>query len=136
MGLHARLLALIGSALLATGCMNLSPAGTAFSSEPPGARVLVDGHDSGWVTPCLIDLGADEAHVVAISMAGYGTREFLLVPDKRGQVIPWYLGVNGVKSSSRVPILLPTWDLLLPFRTIDTLAPGRVFVRLRPGDAP
>ena len=30
---------------------NISPPGVFFSSEPPGARILVDGQDSGYVTP-------------------------------------------------------------------------------------
>jgi hypothetical protein len=41
------------------GLLDVSPPGTAFASEPPGARVEIDGQDSGWVTPCMIALDVE-----------------------------------------------------------------------------
>jgi hypothetical protein len=41
-----------------------------------------------------------------------------------------------VKSTIRFPLLLPTDDLLLPFREVNAPAPARVFVRLRPSGSP
>ena len=117
-------------------CLNVSPAGTTFASEPPGARVHVDGHDSGWVTPCLIALDEEETHVVTLELDGYAPREVLLGPDERLGIVDWRLGVNGVKSTIRFPLLLPAGDLLFPLCEVCTLAPSRVFVRLRPADAP
>ena len=55
-----------------------------------------------------------------------------LVPVERLGVISWYQAVNGVRSTIRFPLLQPVEDLLLPFRPADALAPGHVFVRLRP----
>jgi hypothetical protein len=116
------------------GCLNVSPPGTAFASEPAGARILVAGRDSGWVTPCVIALDADEEHLVRFQLEGHAPRELLLVPLERHRIIDWYTGVNGVRSTIRTPVFMPLADLLLPLREIRTLGPGRVFVRLRPTD--
>jgi len=113
----------------------MSPPGTSFASDPEGARVLIDGRDSGWVTPCAFKLDEEETHVVSFALVGYTPREVVLVPDDRLGVISWYQGVNGVRSTVRFPILLPTVDFLFPLREVQTLAPGRVFVRLRPADS-
>jgi hypothetical protein len=134
---RAALRALLPCAALvwAASCLNVSPPGPTFASEPPGARVHVDGRDSGWVTPCQIALDPDDTHAVTIAMEGYAPRELLLVPQERLAIVDWLQGVNGVRSTIRFPILLPTWDLLMPLREIHALAPGRVYVRLRPAEA-
>jgi hypothetical protein len=59
-------------------CLNITPCGTTLASEPPGARVRVDGRDSGWVTPCLIALDAEETHVVTLELDGFAPREVVL----------------------------------------------------------
>jgi hypothetical protein len=118
------------------GCIGVSPCGVTVASEPPGARVHVNGRDSGWVTPCQIALDAQETQVVTIALDGFAPRELVLEPLRRHGIVAWRQGVNGVKSTIRFPLLLPTGDLLLPFRESQALAPGRVFVRLRPADAP
>jgi hypothetical protein len=129
--------ALAPCALLAlAGCLNVSPPGTAFASEPPGARILVNGRDSGWVTPCVVALDTDEDHVVRFQLAGHAPRELRLVPHHRHRIVDWYTGVNGVRTTIRSPIFMPLADLALPFQEIRSLAPGRVFVRLRPSDGP
>jgi len=135
MRLLSRALAL-SSALLLASCVSVAPPGTAFTSEPPGARVNVDGRDSGWVTPCMLALDDEETHVVRLELAGYGAREVVLVPDRRRMIVNWQHGVNGVKSNVRFPLLLPVGDLFVPFREVRTLAPGRVFIRLHPESAP
>lgn len=122
-------------ALLAlAGCLDVSPPGTAFATEPPGARLLVDGRDSGWVTPCVVDLDDDDERVVRFELAGHVPRELVLVPLERHRIVDWYTGVNGVRSTIRAPVFMPMTDLVLPLRETRSLAPGRVFVRLRPAD--
>jgi len=129
-------LPLLAALTCLAGCMSASPCGVTVASEPPGARVHVNGRDSGWVTPCQIALDAEETHVVTIVMDGFAPRELVLEPLRRHGIVAWHQGVNGVKSTIRFPLLLPTTDLLLPFRESQALAPGRVFVRMRPADAP
>jgi len=131
-----RTLALLGWMSPLVGCINVSPAGTVFTSEPPGARVLVDGRDSGWVTPCEIALDEDDTHRVTISLAGYGSRELELEPDTDRSVVSWAHAVTGMKNLIHFPLLLPYPDLLFPLRPSHALEPGHVFVRLRPESAP
>lgn len=120
----------------AAGCVNIAPSGTAIASEPPGASVHVDGHDSGWVTPCAIALDEDEAHVVRVALEGYAPREVVLNPDRRLLIASWDQAVAGLKSTLRFPTRMPAGQFLFPFRELQTLAPGRVFVRLRPEPTP
>lgn len=120
----------------AASCVNVSPPGTAFASEPPGARVQVDGYDSGWVTPCMIALDEEETHVVRIELAGHAPREIVLVPDYRPGAVSYWQGVTGTRSTLHFPTRLPFGDFLFPLREIRTLSPARVFVRLRPESSP
>jgi hypothetical protein len=117
-------------------CVNIAPPGTVLTSEPPGASVLVDGRDSGWVTPCALALDTEETHKVEIVLPGYASREILLLPDRRMLIVSWGQAVTGMRSTLTFPTRLPVEQLLFPFQEIETLAPGRVFVRLRPESAP
>jgi len=131
-----RLPSLIAALACQASCLNVSPSGTTLASEPPGARVHVDGRDSGWVTPCEIALDADETHVVTLALDGFAPREIVLEPLERHGIVAWRQGVNGVKSTIRFPILIPMGDFLFPLRESSATSPSRVFVRLRPLAAP
>ena len=120
----------------AASCVNISPPGTALTSEPPGARVEVDGHDSGWVTPCLIALDEDETHLVRIVLDGHAPHEIVLEPFYRRSAVSLSEGVTGMRSTLQFPTRLPVQDLLFPLRESYTMSPARVFVRLRPESAP
>jgi len=124
---------LLGPLLGLAACRNVSPAGVHVSSEPPGARVSVDGVDSGWVTPCQLALDVEREHELEVGLAGFAPRRILLVPDERRSFVSWNQAVNGLRTRQKVPFLMPADDLLLPFLEVETLAPGRIFVRLRPG---
>ena len=123
---------LVAALACLASCLNISQEGTTLATEPPGARVHVDGRDSGWVTPCKIALDVEEEHVVTLQMDGFEPSEIVLQPLERSGIVTWQQGVNGVRATIRFPILLPVEDFFLPLRESDTLAPGRVFVRLRP----
>ena len=120
----------------AASCVNVSPPGTTFTSEPPGARVHVDGRDSGWVTPCIIALDVEETHLVRIELSGHAPREIMLVPDYRPGGVSYSQAVTGTRSTLTFPTRLPVGDFFFPLREIQTLSPARVFVRLRPESAP
>ncbi len=122
---------LLAPALLGAGCRNVTPVGTVLATSPPGARVVVDGRDSGYVTPCVIDFERQVAHDVRLELAGYEQAIVFLTPDARLEVVSWYDG-----QVAWIPLFfggfLPILDLLQPFRLDDSLTPSRVFVRLRP----
>lgn len=126
-----RLLAVLALAL-APGCLTVTPPASAFASEPPGARVYIDGQDSGWVTPCLIALDPEETHAVSLELDGFTPYTIELRPSLRVHVIDWDLGATGAQSTIHVPIFLPPEDLARPFRVDDGLQPARIFARLRP----
>ena len=130
--MRSLLIPLLLAAGTLSGCIDITPSGTFFASDPPGARILVDGRDSGWVTPCLIDLDEDEPHAVRIELSGFSAREVELGTHRRLHFIPWWYGVNSINIRGRFPLFLPTFDLLMPYRENDALSPARIFVHLRP----
>jgi hypothetical protein len=100
-----------------------------LASDPPGARVLIDERDSGFVTPCVLELDPTEATRMELVLPGYETAKRLLLPDLDAQVVLWrdmYLR-GGVP---RAPFWLNTRDLFEPFKFDKRLSPSRVFVRL------
>lgn len=130
---HSLQAVLLGALLGLASCRNVSPAGVHVASEPPGASVRVNGADTGWVTPCQLALDVEREHELEVALAGFAPRRILLVPDERRQFVSWNQAVNGLRTRQQVPFLMPADDLLLPFLEVETLAPGRIFVRLRPG---
>jgi hypothetical protein len=123
------------AALAASGCKNVSPAGTFFASQPPGAHVVIDGKDSGWVTPCMIALDEDDDYSVRIELDGYRTRELALEASTRVAFVPWRYGQLGTKPYPRFPLFLDMGSLVLPYRENDAHSPSRIFVRLEPEGA-
>ena len=113
-------------------CRSLTPPGTLFDSSPPGAQVIVDGYDSGFATPCMIDLDVAVPHEVSLAMPGYQRTTMVLHPAGRLEVVSWMKGNSGSSGFSSA-LFLPAWDLLLPLELNDALSPGRIFVRLHPG---
>ncbi len=121
-----------GLALLGTlSCRNVTPPGAFFASDPPGAQVIVDGTPSSSVTPCILNLDNDERHQVRLELAGYEPRELVLTPATRRDVIPWS-DAELSNNAETLPLWLTFDELFLPIRTDESLAPSRVFVRLRP----
>ena len=121
--------------LAASACKNVAPAGTFFASHPPGAHVVIDGKDSGWITPCMIDLDKGDDHSVRIELSGYEPRELQLEPAYRSSFVPWHHGQLGTKPYPRFPLFLDVEGLVVPYRETDALAPSRIFVRLKPQGA-
>lgn len=126
-----RLLALAALAWL-PGCLSASPHASTFASEPSGARVWIDGRDSGWVTPCQIALDEDATHLVSLELEGFAPYQIELQPSTRHHIVDWQLGASGAQSTITFPLFLPPSDLLLPFRRNRALHPVRVFAHLWP----
>ena len=60
------------AALLFPSCVLVSrPNGIVVSSDPPGATVSIDRRDSGFVTPCVLEVDADDDKRVDIQLKGY-----------------------------------------------------------------
>lgn len=123
--------AILVSSLLATlaSCQIVRTPGVQIATSPPGARVLVDGRDSGFVTPCVLDLDR-EPQSLKLELEGYQAIERRV--DERGEhwVIQWremYLN----QKVWRFPLWLNYVDGLTPWKIERGYSPERIFVRLR-----
>ena len=128
--------ALLGLALLAS-ChgppINLDPVRgrpLVFTSDPPGARVSIDNQDSGWVTPCVLDLDEGDSYLVEFSYPGYEPALRLLDDTRDTWVILWDEMYTN-EGVWRFPLWLGFEDFLLPIKIVKAQSPSRIFVRLK-----
>ena len=110
---------------------DVSPPGVYFASEPPGARILVDGLDSGYVTPRMIALNREERYRVSFEMSGFHPQQVILVPNRAGRWIAWDEGTVSMHGLF-FPLFLSLEDLVVPRRVKEVHAPSRIFVRMDP----
>lgn len=133
---RSRALALAGAAVWLGGC-EANPwtrPGVSFATEPPGARIVVDRRDSGFVTPCRLTLRR-ERHDVDLELPGYATARVRLDKDFNAEVVLWR-DMYVRPHVWRFPTWLNLEDALWPVKPRFTLAPGHVFVRLDRAAAP
>ncbi len=108
-----------------------------ITSEPPGARILLDGEDTGETTPHAFDIannfGGD--HALELQKDGYRPERRLLRQYTRGYTSRWIDGAG--------PPDLPPWpldwtlgDWIFPFGVKGAIVPGEVYVRLYREDEP
>ena len=112
------------------GCLNTTPPGVLFASQPAGAKIVLDENDSGFVTPTLLSLERDKAYEVRLELQGYEPRTLRVEPGHRVLIIPWSDAV--IADGVQFPLFATTEDLFFPRRVDDSHVPGRVFVRMRP----
>lgn len=107
----------------------------ALASDPPGARIAIDNEDTGFVTPCILELDPDESALLTFELPGHDTALRLLVPDTSKRAILWrQMFLN--QSTWYFPTWLNMRDLFVPVRVDKRLVPARIFVRLeRTADA-
>ncbi|HUR29660.1 MAG TPA: PEGA domain-containing protein [Planctomycetota bacterium] len=121
---------------LATATINAFPEsrGIMVASQPVGARVLVDGRDSGFATPCCLAIDRKKQRIDLV-LDGYQPASRVVTDDDRTYLIYWdeaYLGPN----TYRFPTFLNFYDGWVPVRFEQTYSPERLFVRLRPAGTP
>lgn len=124
-------LLLLFAALFTGSCRSTTPPGTLLATSPPGARILVDGRDSGFLTPCVLALDEGDRHSLRFELPGHQPAEFSLTPHTRTEIITWMEGF-APWSQLHFPLFLPFWDLFLPVQMNRALEPSRVHVRMRP----
>jgi hypothetical protein len=118
-------------ALLVSGCLYRRASGTWIDSRPQGARILLDGRDSGYVTPRQVDLG-DEDVRLRLELAGYRPAEVRVVDNVSGELVPWlWLGYGGY-AGPRFPLRLPYKDFFCPVRVLRRSDPARIHLDLQP----
>src|SRR5690349_80336 len=88
----------IVGAYVATAVVNAFPEsrGVMIASNPVGARVLIDGKDSGFATPCCLALDRKKQRVELV-LDGYQKATRVVTDDNRTYLIYWdeaFLGLN------------------------------------------
>jgi PEGA domain-containing protein len=133
----ARAAAAAALLVLGSGCTSfgLSRTAVSFATEPPGARVVVDKHDSGFVTPCRMTLPSGSHHKVEIVMPGYAPVTLRIDHGLKADVILWRDMSNG-PWTWRFPLWLNFEDFFEPFKIRRAYSPGHVFVRLERAGEP
>jgi len=113
-----------------TACVaSTASPGVFFATNPPGARVFVNGEDSGFATPCAISLDKTREHEVAFVLDGYDVARRDLFPNTRWTATSWSDGDIGL-SLWRFPLFLTFQGLFFPFGEDDDLVPSRLYVPL------
>jgi hypothetical protein len=119
-----------GLACVASGCLfTRAQPGVMLSSSPPGATILVDGADSGFVTPAVLSLPRSDWVRIDFLLEGHVPQSRLLGPGQRVYLIPWTDGYIGLHTWY-FPLFLEFEYIVFPLRVDDNLSPQRVHVRL------
>lgn len=121
---------------LATAAINAFPdsRGIMVASHPVGARVLIDGRDSGFATPCRLAVDRKKQRIDLV-LDGYQRASRIVTDDDRTYLIYWeeaFLGLN----TYCFPTFLNFYDGFVPVRFEQTYSPERIFVRMRPSGTP
>jgi hypothetical protein len=85
--LHAATL-LLGLPLFVSCVSVTRTPGMMVASDPPGAKVMVDGVDSGFITPCHLGLER-ETHTVDLVLPGYQVARFRVHPTSYTYAMRW-----------------------------------------------
>lgn len=125
--------ALLAALTLAPGCALLDrESHVSIASDPPGARVVINQRDSGFVTPCLLSLETGETQRIDLEYPGYVTATRVLTPDNRVYAILWS-DMYTRSEAWHFPLWLNFRDLLVPVKFDRTHAPSRLYVKLDRG---
>ncbi|MDP6410708.1 MAG: PEGA domain-containing protein [Planctomycetota bacterium] len=118
-------------AALTAGCA--APGGRTpvlFTTEPPGAAVLLDGRYSGFATPCQIGLPLDGGAIhVELAKDGFVTAVRDLEVGTHTITLLWS-EMNVGHRAWRFPLHLNADDFFVPVRAVSPIKPARIFVRL------
>ncbi len=101
--------------------------------------MIIDGMESGFATPCMIDLDESESYRIEFELVGYQTAGLYVTPHRTWSLIP-YDDARTPGFGWRFPLWLPFGEFWMPVRTNTALSPSRIHLRLRLGadnlDAP
>jgi hypothetical protein len=125
---HARFTAIAALALLLAGCKALRRP-LVIDTEPPGALVRINGVDSGFATPCVLDLDDQSVETVELELAGYRTERHELRDGEWTRALLWPEMSAGTHTW-RFPLFLSFEHAIRPFETSNGATPPRIHARL------
>lgn len=108
-----------------------------ISSDPLGARIFVDGEDTGFTTPKSLPLGGlfGHDHQIELKKKGYRTTTRRIYQYTEGYTSKWIDGAYDVVMFP-VPIFWTAGDGLTPFGVRSAILPAELCVVLEKEDAP
>jgi hypothetical protein len=104
--------------------------GVSFATDPPGAKVVLDGKDTGFVTPCLLYVSDDNGVKVDLVRPGYETAHRVLNDRWTAHTILWN-EMSVHYNTWDFPLFLNFEDFFIFLKVDDEPIPARIFVRLR-----
>lgn len=108
-----------------------------IASEPPGARIVVDGVDTGRTTPASLALGGNfgRDHVVVLEKSGYRPATRRLFQHTEGYTSKLIDAAYDL-TSIPLPFFWTAGDFVFPFGVRGALLPAELYVRLQREDEP
>jgi hypothetical protein len=107
------------------------------SSEPLGARIAIDGQDTGKTTPARLAIGGNfgSDHLLELDKPGYRTARRRLYQHTEGYTSRWNDGVYEFVMPP-LPLFWTPGDFAFPFGVRGALLPAELHVQLEKEDAP
>jgi hypothetical protein len=107
------------------------------TSEPPGAHIFIDGHDSGETTPHVFNIAGNfgSDHDLELRKAGFRTERVHLYQYTEGYMSRWIHG-GGSPEIPPLPLWWTAGDFVFPFGVKGAIVPGEVYVRMHRPDEP
>jgi hypothetical protein len=107
------------------------------SSDPLGARIWVDGEDTGSTTPASLALGGlfGNDHTIELRKPGYRTAVRRVYQYTEGYTSLWIDGAYEL-TMPPLPLFWTAGDFVLPFGVRAAILPGELLVVLEKEGAP
>ena len=107
------------------------------SSQPLGARIIVDGLDTGRTTPAKLTIGGNfgSDHLLELQKPGFRTARRRLYQHTEGYTSRWGDGAYDLVMPP-LPFFWTPGDFVFPFGVRGALLPAELFVQLEQNDAP
>lgn len=119
---------LLASLLLLASCVSEGKP-VRFSTSPAGAQIVLDGRETGFVTPATLDIEDKEVRQVELRLPGYRTAKRVLLLAEHREVVPWK-DATVTYLTWRFPLFLAFPTVFIPVRKIRGEQPSRLHVRL------
>jgi len=108
-----------------------------ISSDPLGARILVDGRDTGKTTPSRLAIGGNFGtdHIIELQKPGFRPARRRVYQHTEGYTSRWNNGVYDMVMPP-LPVFWSVGDFVTPFGIRGALLPAELYVQLDAEDAP